>query len=51
MESTGRFEKLFFKMLEEMNIAGADGSLGDGQTMHTLYRPNAAAQNIDTGDT
>jgi len=51
MESTGRFEKLFFKMLEEMNIAGADGSFGDGQTMHTVYGPNAAAQNIDSGDT
>ena len=30
MESTGRFEKKFFKLLREDNIAGAGGSLGDG---------------------
>ena len=51
MESTGKFEKRFFKMLEEMNTAGADGSFGDGTTLHTVYGPNAAAQNIDSGDT
>jgi len=51
MESTGRFEKIFFKMLKEMNTTGADGSFGDGPSMHTIYGPNAAAQNIDSGDT
>tara|TARA_R110001583_G_scaffold47869_1_gene149834 strand:+ start:163 stop:471 length:309 start_codon:yes stop_codon:yes gene_type:complete len=30
MESTGKFEKKFFKLLREDNIAGAGGSLGDG---------------------
>ena len=30
MESTGRFEKRFFKLLGEDNIAGAGGSLGGG---------------------
>ena len=30
MESTGKFEKLFLKMLKEDNIAGAGGSLGVG---------------------
>jgi len=51
MESTGRFEKIFFKMLKEMNTAGAGGSFGDGPSMHTIFGPNAAAQNIDSGDT
>jgi|TARA_R110002012_G_scaffold315872_1_gene530252 hypothetical protein len=51
MESTGKFEKLFFKLLKEMNIAGADGAFGDGPSMHTLLGPNAAAQNIGSGDT
>ena len=30
MESTCKFERMFFKMLEEDNIAGAGGSLGTG---------------------
>tara|TARA_R100000963_G_scaffold26494_1_gene18078 strand:- start:81 stop:383 length:303 start_codon:yes stop_codon:yes gene_type:complete len=30
MESTGIFEKTFFKLLREDNIAGAGGSLGGG---------------------
>ena len=30
MESTGRFEKKFFKLLREDNIAGAGGALGGG---------------------
>tara|TARA_R110000824_G_scaffold30134_1_gene99450 strand:- start:179 stop:514 length:336 start_codon:yes stop_codon:yes gene_type:complete len=51
MESTGRFEKIFLRMLRETNISGADGSFGDGSTMHTILGPNAAAQNIDSGDT
>tara|TARA_R110001583_G_scaffold191984_1_gene357935 strand:- start:24 stop:353 length:330 start_codon:yes stop_codon:yes gene_type:complete len=51
MESTGRFEKIFFKMLKEMNTAGADGSFGDGPTLHTVYGPNDAAENIGSGDT
>ena len=51
MESSGRFERIFLEMLKEMNISGADGAFGDGPTMHTLLGPNAAAQNIDSGDT
>ena len=51
MESTGRFERIFLKMLKETNISGADGAFGDGPTLHTVYGPNAAAQNIDSGDT
>ena len=30
MESTGRFEKRFFKVLREDNIAGGGGALGGG---------------------
>jgi len=52
MESTGRFEKRFFRLLEDMTSgAGPDGAFGDGPTMHTVYGPNAAAQNISSGDT
>jgi hypothetical protein len=35
MESTGRFEKTFFKLLENMT-AGAGGSFGDGPSMHDI---------------
>ena len=31
MESTCKFERMFFKMLKEDNIAGAGGSLGTGE--------------------
>tara|TARA_R100000315_G_scaffold51391_1_gene25256 strand:- start:90 stop:527 length:438 start_codon:yes stop_codon:yes gene_type:complete len=52
MESTGKFEKRFFKLLENMTSgAGTDGAFGDGPTLHTVYGPNAAAQNISSGDT
>jgi len=56
MESTGKFESLFLKMLQEGGdgggmTAGAGGVFGDGPTMHTIYGPNAAAQNINSGDT
>ena len=52
MESTGKFEKRFLKLLENMTAgAGPDGAFGDGPTMHTVYGPNAAAQNISSGDT
>jgi|TARA_R110002020_G_scaffold37458_7_gene113170 hypothetical protein len=52
MESTGRFEERFFRLLEDMTSgAGPDGAFGDGPTMHTVYGPNAAAQNISSGDT
>ena len=30
MESSGRFERIFFKMIREQNIAGAGGALGAG---------------------
>jgi len=56
MESTSKFERLFLKMLQEEAdgggmTAGAGGVFGDGPTMHTVYGPNAAAQNISSGDT
>jgi len=52
MESTGKFEKRFLKLLENMTAgAGPDGAFGDGPTMHTVYGPNAAAQNISSSDT
>ena len=31
MESTCKFERIFFKMLKEDNIAGAGGALGTGE--------------------
>ena len=39
MESSGRFERIFLKMLKEDNIAGADGAFGDGPSTHDLYVP------------
>ena len=39
MESTGRFEKKFFKLLENMT-AGAGGAFGDGPSTHDLYVPS-----------
>jgi len=39
MESSGRFEKIFFKMLREQNIAGADGAFGDGPSVYGIYNP------------
>ena len=30
MESSGRFERIFFKIIKEDNIAGTGGSLGTG---------------------
>ncbi len=38
MESSGRFEKIFFKMIREQNIAGADGAFGDGPSMHDINK-------------
>jgi len=39
--------------IEESNVAGSgpNGSFGSGSTMSSLYGPNAAAQNIGSGDT
>ena len=37
--------------IEEANSAGSGGSLGSGTTMGSIYGPNAAAQNIGSGDT
>jgi hypothetical protein len=53
MESTGKFERLFLEALRESMTSGAGtgSAFGDGPTMHTIYGPNAAAQNIDSGDT
>jgi len=35
MESMGKFEKIFYKLLEN-NTAGPGGSLGDGKSMHDI---------------
>ena len=35
MESMGKFEKIFYKLLES-NTAGAGGALGDGKSMHDI---------------
>ena len=37
MESTGRFEKRFFELLEN-NTSGADGAFGDGPSMHHINK-------------
>ena len=37
MESTGRFEKRFFELLEN-NTSGADGAFGDGPSMHDINK-------------
>jgi len=39
MESSGRFENIFFKMLKEENIAGADGAFGNGPSVSGIYDP------------
>ena len=44
MESSGRFERIFFKMLKEQNIAGAGGALGTGSGF------DPAAGEIDSSD-
>ena len=51
MESTGRFEKLFFEALRENNTAGSGGALGSGASMGAVYGPNSGAENIGSGDT
>ena len=38
MESSGRFERIFFKILKENNTAGADGAFGDGPSMHNISK-------------
>jgi hypothetical protein len=48
MESSGRFEQLFFKMLKESMTAGAGGVFGDGPSGHAVYSP---PDTIDSGDT
>ena len=37
MESIGKFEKIFHKLLES-NTAGPGGSLGDGESMHDISK-------------
>ena len=45
MESSGRFERIFFKMLREQNTAGgAEGSLGSGSGF------NPGTGEIDSSD-
>ena len=44
MESSGRFERIFFKMLREHNTAGAGGALGTGDGF------NPGKGNIDSSD-
>ena len=37
-ESSGRFERLFFKIIEEEMTAGAGGAFGDGPSTHDISR-------------
>jgi len=37
MESMGKFEKIFYKLLEN-NTAGPGGALGDGESMHDISK-------------
>jgi hypothetical protein len=39
MESTGRFERLFLKLLGEDIAAGAGGAFGDGPSTRDIYSP------------
>ena len=48
MESSGRFEQLFFRILKEDMTSGAGGSFGDGPSTHAVYSP---PDTIDSGDT
>ena len=48
MESSGRFEQLFFKVLKEEMTAGAGGAFGDGPSTHAVYNPPS---DINSGDT
>ena len=38
MESSGRFEQLFFKVLKEEMTAGAGGAFGDGPSTHDISK-------------
>jgi len=38
MESSGRFEQLFFRVLKEEMTAGADGAFGDGPSTHDISK-------------
>ena len=40
MESIGRFEKYFLKVLKENMTAGAGGVFGDGPSTHDIYSPD-----------
>ena len=48
MESSGRFEQLFFRVLKEEMTAGAGGAFGDGPSTHAVYSP---PDTINSGDT
>jgi hypothetical protein len=50
MESIGKFEKIFIKLLED-NTAGAGGAFGDGPSMHNLYVPDEAGTGKKTSNT
>ena len=38
MESSGRFEQLFFRVLREEMTAGAGGAFGDGPSTHDISK-------------
>jgi len=38
MESSGKFERIFLKMLEEEMTAGAGGAFGDGPSTHDISK-------------
>jgi hypothetical protein len=48
MESSGKFEQLFFRLLKEDMTSGAGGSFGDGPSTHAVYSP---PETINSGDT
>jgi len=48
MESSGKFERLFFKLIKEDMSAGAGGAFGDGPSTHNVYSP---PNDISSGDT
>ena len=38
MESSGKFERIFLRMLKEEMTAGAGGAFGDGESMHDIKK-------------
>jgi len=51
MESTGKFEKLFLKLLHEDITAGAGGAFGDGPSTANLYVPSEQGSGVKKSNT